>query len=178
MEKIQTIDEYIATEMGGKIVRKKKSPVGALLLLAVGAGMLILMRTANMGDSLQAASLTAGLICLAVGLILTAMHLSGALWRYCYATTGCRMVDKKVYLSTDDYHRAVEALSDGNKTSLSNLKSVVSSNGAVRVLRSKDGALALVQAGRFDTGHFEAETPVMTLVGMEAAPIESLCRQN
>jgi hypothetical protein len=39
-----------------------------------------------------------------------------------------------------------------------------------------DGSIALLQAGRFDTGHFEAETPVMVLVGTEVAAIESLCK--
>lgn len=176
MEKIQTINEYIAAEMGGKIVRKRKSPLLGLLLLAVGIVMLVLMHSAHIADSLQALTLTVGILCLALGLVLTAMNLSGAMWGYHYAATGSKMKEKKVYLGVEDYGKAREALSGGDKTALGNLKAVVSSNGALHVLRSADGAIALVQAGRFDTGHFEAETPVAVLGGTEVVAIESLCR--
>lgn len=176
MEKIQTINEYIAAEMGGKIVRKRKSPLAGLLLIAVGVALMVLMHTSHMADSLQAAALTVGLICLALGLVLTAMALSGALWCYRYVATGSKLKEKKVYLGVDDYNKAAEALKGGDKGALGNLKAVVSSNGALHVLRSMDGSIALLQAGRFDTGHFEAETPVMVLVGTEVAAIESLCK--
>ena len=69
----------------------------------------------------------------------------------------------------------IEALRNGDKGGLGNLKAVVSSNGALHVLRSLDGSIALLQAG-LDTGHFEAATPVMVLVGTEVASIESLCK--
>lgn len=176
MEKIQTINEYIAAEMGGKIVRKRKSPLAGLLLIAVGVAMMVLMNSTHMADSLQASALTVGLICLALGLVLTAMAFSGALWCYRYVTTGSRLKEKKVYLGADDYNKAAEALRNGDKGGLGNLKAVVSSNGALHVLRSLDGSIALLQAGRFDTGHFEAETPVMVLVGTEVAAIETLCK--
>lgn len=176
MEKIQTINEYIAAEMGGKIVRKRKSPLAGLLLIAVGVAMMVLMNSTHMADSLLASALTVGLICLALGLVLTAMAFSGALWCYRYVTTGSRLKEKKVYLGADDYNKAAEALRNGDKGGLGNLKAVVSSNGALHVLRSLDGSIALLQAGRFDTGHFEAETPVMVLVGTEVAAIETLCK--
>lgn len=176
MEKIQTINEYIAAEMGGKIVRKRKSPLAGLLLIAVGVAMMVLMNSTHMADSLQASALTVGLICLALGLVLTAMAFSGALWCYRYVTTGSKLKEKKVYLGADDYNKAAEALRNGDKGGLGNLKAVVSSNGALHVLRSLDGSIALLQAGRFDTGHFEAETPVMVLVGTEVAAIGALCK--
>lgn len=176
MEKIQTINEYIAAEMGGKIVRKRKSPLAGLLLIAVGVAMMVLMNSTHMADSLQASALTVGLICLALGLVLTAMAFSGALWCYRYVTTGSKLKEKKVYLGAADYNKAAEALRNGDKGGLGNLKAVVSSNGALHVLRSLDGSIALLQAGRFDTGHFEAETPVMVLVGTEVAAIETLCK--
>ena len=176
MEKIQTINEYIAAEMGGKIVCKRKSPLAGLLLIAVGVALMVLMNSTHMADSLQASALTVGLICLALGLVLTAMAFSGALWCYRYVATGSKLKEKKVYLGADDYNKAAEALRNGDKGGLVNLKAVVSSNGALHVLRSMDGSIALLQAGRFDTGHFEAETPVMVLVGTEVASIESLCK--
>lgn len=175
MEKIQTINEYIAAEMGGKIVCKRKSPLAGLLLIAVGVALMVLMNSTHMADSLQASALTLGLICLALGLVLTAMAFSGALWCYRYVATGSKLKEKKVYLGADDYNKAAEALRNGDKGDLGNLKAVVSSNSALHVLRSLDGSIALLQAG-LDTGHFEAATPVMVLVGTEVASIESLCK--
>lgn len=176
MDNNKTIDKYIATEMGGKIVRKKEAPVAGLLLLMAGAVLLVLIRSIALPDSLQAATLTVGILGLAVGLVLTAMSLSGAMWHYKYLPTGSRLKDKKVYLGLTDYQKALDALVLGNKGGLAGLHSVTSSNSALRVLVSKDGAVALVQAGRYDTGHFEVESPVVCLFGTEVAAIELLCR--
>lgn len=176
MEHIKTIEEYIATEMGGKIDRKKNFPLLGLVLLAAGVAMLVLMAGIQNADSLQTFLLTAGMICVAVGFLLTAMGLSGALFHYRYAATGSRMKERKIYLNPEDYRTAHDALTTGTPSDLATVNPVVSSNCALRVLRSKDGSIALVQGGRFDTGHFEAETPVKVLVGTEVAAIEALCR--
>lgn len=176
MEHVKTIDEYIATEMGGKIVRKRKSPIPYITILAVGILLLVLLHNIHAADSLQAFILTAGIICLAVGLVLTAVNISGAMWCYKYVSTGSSMKDKKVYLDINDYLKASEALRNGNTSSLAGLRAIVSSNNALRVLCSKDGSIALVQGGRYDTGQFEAETPVVCLVGTEVAAIEVLCK--
>ena len=176
MEHIKTIEEYIATEMVGKIERKKNFPLLGLVLLAAGVAMLVLMAGIQNADSLQTFLLTAGMICVAVGFLLTAMGLSGALFHYRYAATGSRIKERKVYLSLEDYRTAYDALTTGTAGDLASVKPVVSSNCALRVLRSKDGSIALVQGGRYDTGHFEVETPVKVLVGTEVAAIEALCR--
>ena len=148
MEHVKTIDEYIATEMGGKIVRKRKSPIPYITILAVGILLLVLLHNIHAADSLQAFILTAGIICLAVGLVLTAVNISGAMWCYKYVSTGSSMKDKKVYLDINDYLKASEALRNGNTSSLAGLRAIVSSNNALRVLCSKDGSIALVQGGR------------------------------
>ncbi|MBR3783243.1 MAG: hypothetical protein IKJ78_02085 [Bacteroidales bacterium] len=176
MEHIKTIDEYIAAEMGGKIVRKRNSPMAHIAVLAIGVVLLVLLHSTHAADSVQAMMLTAGIICLVVGLVLTAMNLSGAMWHYKYIATGSRMKEYKVYLSPEDYRVAYDALTTGATGDLATVKPVVSSNSALRVLHSKDGSIALVQGGRYDTGHFEAETPVKVLVGTEVAAIEALCR--
>ena len=176
MEHIKTIEEHIATEMGGKIERKKNFPLLGLVLLAAGVAMLVLMAGIQNADSLQTFLLTAGMICTALGLLFTLMALSGALFHYRYAATGSRIKERKIYLSPEDYRTAYDALTTGATGDLASVKPVVSSNSALRVLRSKDGSIALVQGGRYDTGHFEAETPVKVLVGTEAAATEALCR--
>lgn len=176
MEHIKTIDEYIAAEMGGKIERKKNFPLLGLVLLAAGVAMLVLMAGIQNADSLQTLLLTAGMICTALGLLFTLMALSGALFYYRYAATGSRIKERKVYLSPEDYRVAYDALTTAATGDLASVKPVVSSNCALRVLRSKDGSIALVQGGRYDTGHFEVETPVKVFVGTEVAAIEALCR--
>lgn len=176
MERLQTIEQYIAAEMNGKIERKRKPIVVDLLVLVVGIALLVLVVKAKMSDSLQAATLTVGLIALAVGVILTFMNLSGALWYYMYVPTGCRCKDKTVYLGADDYRRAVEALNGGNKAVLGELRAVTTSNGALRILRSSDGAFALVQAGRLDSSSFEVETPVVLFADSDVISIERLCK--
>jgi hypothetical protein len=176
MEHIKTIEEHIATEMGGKIERKKNFPLLGLVLLAAGVAMLVLMAGIQNADSLQTLLLTAGMICTALGLLFTLMALSGALFHYRYAATGSRIKERKVYLNPEDYRTAYDALTTDATGDLASVKPVVSSNSALRVLRSKDGSIALVQGGRYDTGHFEAETPVKVLVGTEVAATEALCK--
>ena len=87
MEKYQNINEYVAAMMGDKIVQKAKSPIMGLAILIIGIGLLVLLRTQKMSDSLSAACLTLGLISTALGLILTAMSLSKALGGYYYIPT-------------------------------------------------------------------------------------------
>lgn len=176
MENIQTIEEHIAAEMGGKIIRKRNSPAIPLLVLAVGIGLIILLTQAHLSDALSSACLTVGLISTALGGILTAMNLSGALCHYQYVSTGSRMKNHKVYLSADDYRKVLDALSTGNLSSFSDLHPVAGSNSALHILVCKDDSIALVQPLRDECGHLMPDAPVKCLVGTEVAHIKSLCR--
>lgn len=166
---MKTIEEYIATEMTDKITRKRNSPLPALMVLAVGLGLLVLLRTTEMGDSLTATCLTMGIIGTALGIILTAMNLSGASTHNVYLPTHSRMREKKVYVSGDDYNDIVEAVNKGNLQPLATLRPVVSSNTAIRMVASRDGECVLVQAICDKSGHFEPETEVRLLTGPAAA---------
>ncbi len=157
---MKTIEQYIETEMSGKIARKRNSPLPAVLVLVVGVGMLVLMSAARMGDILSATCLTVGLIGTVIGLILTAMNLTGAMTHFVYLPTRSCMREKKVYLGGDDYRDIVEAINNGDFQKLADLSPVVSSNSAVRLLASRDGECVLVQAVRDQNGHFEPETEV------------------
>lgn len=176
MEHIQSIEEYIAAEMGGKIARKHNPILAPLLVLCIGIGLLVLMTQSHLSDALSSACLTVGLIASAVGLILTAMNLSGALYHYTYVSTGSRMKDHKIYLDADDYRKAMDALSDGKAATLSDLHPVTSSNNILRILVCKDHSIALLQPLRDDNGHFSPDAPVKCLVGTEVAHIKSLCK--
>lgn len=173
---MKTIEQYIDTEMSGKITRKRNSPLPGLLVLAVGIAMWVLLCTADLGDSLSATCLTVGLIATALGLILTAMNLSGALTHFVYLPTRSRMKEKKVYISGDDYKDIADAITNGNLQPLATIRPVVSSNSAVRILASRDGECVLVQAIRDQSGHFEPETPVIRLTGSEVTHIQALCK--
>ena len=173
---MQTIEQFIEAEMAGKIARKKNSPLPYLLVLAIGVGLLVLLRTVPLSDPLTATCLTFALVSLALGLILTAMSFSGAMSHYVYLPTGSRMKEKKVYVSIDDYKELAAAFAEGDMQKLKGIQPVVSSNSALNVVASRDGACALVQGGRYDTGHFEAETPVVCLSGTDVAAIRMICK--
>lgn len=173
---MKTINEYIASEMGGKIVKHAKSPVVGLLVLAAGVALLVLMRTMAMGDSLQAMVLTVGVIATGVGIVLTAMCLTGAMSHYRYEPTHSTMRERKVYLDAGDFQLCRDALTGGDLAVMRALKPQTSTNAALHLLYSRDHAVALLQAGRFDTGHFEAETEVRVVTGTEFAAIEPLCK--
>lgn len=173
---MNTIEEYINTEMNGKIVRKKNSPLPSLLVLAVGIGLLVLIRTKPLSDSLMATCLTIGLIATVVGFILTAMSITGAMTHFVYLPTRSRMKDRKVYVSGDDFKDIVEALGNGDLQTLATLRPVVSSNSAMRILVSADKECALIQAIRDQSGHFESETAIKVLTGKEVAAVEHLLK--
>ena len=176
MEKYKTIDEYVSTEMSDRIVRKAKSPLVGLLVMAVGIGLLVLLRTQRMSDTLSASCLTMGIIALAVGIVLTAMCLTKALWHYVYVPTKSSMRQHKCYLSIDDYKLGLEAIQSKNYAVLGALQSVTSSNSALNILYSRDFTVALLQAGRYDSNNLVPETPVVLLLGDEASQIKALCK--
>ena len=175
MEQYKTIDQYIASEMGGKIAKRSQSPLLGLLILAVGVGLLVLLHGSTKESPLEVLCLTVGIGALAVGLVLTAMCLTGALSHYVYTATKSKMKMKRVYLSSDEYRRCVEALNGGDRSALAGLTPVVSANCLLQLCYSHDRAIALLQACT-DTGHFTPETPVTVLVGSEVAAIEPLCK--
>lgn len=173
---MKTIEQYIETEMAGKIARKNDSSLPYILVLATGVGLMVLLRTAQMGDSLMATCLTAGLLATAAGLVLTAMSLTGAISHYVYIPTRSRMKEKKVYVSGDDYASAKRALYSGLFKVLDTIEPVVSSNQALRLFGSRDGACLIIQAGRCDTSQFEPEGEPVTLMGADASTVLSLIK--
>ena len=173
---MKTIEQYIETEMSSKISRKRNSPLPSLLVLAVGVALLMLLQVADMGDILGTASLTLGIICTALGLILTAMNLSGAMTHFVYLPTRSRMKEKKVYVSGDDYNDIADAIVSGNLQSLATIRPVVSSNSVMRIIASCDGECVLVQANRDQSGHFEPDSEVLLLTGTAAAAIQHLLK--
>ncbi len=173
---MNTIEQYIDAEMNGKITRKKNSPLPSLLVLAVGIGLLVLIRTKPLSDSLMATCLTIGILATVAGLILTAMSITGAMTHFVYLPTRSRMRDKKVYVSGDDFKDIDEALGNGDLRTLATIRPVVSSNSALRILVSADKECALVQAIRDQSGHFEPETATKVLTSREVAAVEHLLK--
>ena len=162
--------------MSGRIARKRNSLLPCLLVLAVGGVMWVLLCTAKMSDSLSTACLTIGLMATALGLILTAMNLTGAMTHYVYLPTQSRMREKKIYISGDDYNATAAAIASGNVQAFAAMHPVVSSNSAVRILVSADGVCALVQAVRDESGHFEPGTEVLVLAATDVSLIQSLTK--
>lgn len=176
MEKYQTIDEYVASEMGDKITQKARSPLPGLLVLAIGIFLLVMLRTQKMGDTLMTLCLTVGIVALGVGLVITAMCLTKAMWHYVYNPTHSRMKHHKCYLDATDYQHCLDAIGDNNIAALGTLLPVTSSNSALNLLYSPDHAIALLQAIRDNSGHFEPESPVLLLTGTDVTHIQALCK--
>ena len=176
MEKYKNIDEYVATEMGDKIVRKNKSSLPGLLILAVSLALLEMLRTVKMGDTLMTMCLTIGIIGLCVGLVVTGMCMTGAVSRYVYLPTGSAMRRSKRYLSNSDYQLLFEAIRMNKISVLYAINPVTTSNSAVDLLYSKDHAIALLQAMRDNGGHFEPEAQVEVLTGSDVNAVEKLCK--
>lgn len=176
MEKYPTIDQYVASAMGDQIIRRAKSPLMGFTILAAGLALLALMHNVPMADSLQAFCLTVGVLALGVGVVLAAMCLTKALWHYHYRPSNCRMHLKKLYLDTGDYRRCLDALGAGSTADLARLRPIGTSNAQLQILYSRDHSLALLQAGRLETGHFEPDTPVVQLSGQEFAALKELCK--
>ena len=147
-----------------------------LLILAVGIFLLVLLRTQKMGDTLMTTCLTVGIIAVGVGLVLTAMCLTGAISRYVYLPTHSRMRRRKCYLSIGDYQHCLDAIGSGNIGALATLLPVPASNGALDLLYSRDHAVALLQAIRDNSGHFEPETSVIRLTSTEVNAVQQLCK--
>lgn len=171
METYQTINEYVATQMSDKIARKAMSPLLGILILAIGITMLVMLRTLPMDDVLMSTCLTLGIIALCVGIVLTALCLTKTLWHYVYFPTHSRMKQCKYYLSNTDYQITLEAIRDKKLNLLASLPPIVSSNSALDILYSRDLSIALVQAGRYDSGHFEPETAPMQVSGKVIAKL-------
>ena len=162
--------------MSSRITRKRNSPLPSLLVLAVGIALLILLRIGQMGDTLMATCLTLGLILTGTGLFLTGMSLSGAMTHLVYLPTRSRMRERKVYVGADDYKVVANALSDGDMLSLPDIRPIVGSNYALRIIASRDGTCALMQAIRDQGGHFEPDSNIRLLTGADTAVLQHLMK--
>lgn len=168
MEHTQNINEYIATQMSGEMERKGKSPMLWIILTLIGVAAIVACFARGLSDSMQTLLLTVGVIALGVGVVFSVLCFTKTLWHYKYLPTGSPVSIKTVYLNTDDYRRCREALAENRHDILNTLTPQISTNSGVTVVRSRDAALVLLQAGRYDTGVFEPESPVVRLQADEA----------
>ena len=168
-QNIQNIEEYIAGEMAGKVVRKAKSPLAWILLTAIGAAALVASFAGSVTDSMQMLLLTLGVTAVLVGGVLTALCLTKTLWYYYYEPTHSRVRTKLIYYTTDEYAKCCDALAKGEYNCLGNLQPQITSLLVLQAAWSSDGSFALLQAGRHDSGRVLPETEVARLEGTEAA---------
>ena len=176
MEPYKSIDEYISSEMEGKIKKQANSPLPGIALLVLGIGLLLSLPRVGGNDNVQALLLTLGILMAAVGLVLTVMCFTRALWHYSYVPTGSSMKSHRVYLNGTHYALLLEALRSGDLKALAGIEPVNSSNLAVRIVDSSDGEVALLQAGNCASGPFVPESPVVVLSREDRKIIDSLCK--
>jgi len=173
MDKIKNIDEYISEQMGSEVAKKGKNPILWLLLTVVGVAVIVVSFSDSLSDSVQTLLLTIGSIMAAVGAVVSVLCITKTMWVYTYLPTGSRIATKTVYLALDDYKRFKEMVSNSSYGDLGELHPQVSTNMGVELARSADGRLVLLQAGRYDVGHFEPETEVVRLEGDGASSVQA-----
>lgn len=176
METIKTIEEFIIKEMDGKIQRKSQSPWPPIAIMLAGVALFVFIEHYPMHDSLLMLLLTASVTAMAVGIVFIVLSLTGTMSHYVYTPTRSKIKLRRLYLTSDDYNHCREALEQNTITELQSLQPVVSSNAALRIVFSRDLQVALLQAGRYDTGHFAPETAVRVLFGTEVDEIKGLCK--
>lgn len=120
-----------------------------------------------MGDTLATLCLSAGIIAICIGLILTGKCLTCALSRYIYLPTHSPMPTRKCYLSISDYKISLEAININKVSVLNSLQPVTSSNNALSLLYSCVHAIALLQAGCYEGDNFVPEAPVVRLTALK-----------
>ena len=174
---METIDQYIISKMQGKIERRANSPFWGIILFVAGIALVVLAFVIKMGDSVQTALLSVGVMSTLVGAIIAVLCVTKSLWHYHYLPSNSAMMQCRNYLSASDYQLAVDALRQGRLEALSAIHPVTSSNSVLHIVASKDGALALVQAGRLDSGEMEPGTEVITLSGTELPMLADLLKK-
>ena len=170
------LNEYITTQMSGKIERRGNSPLVPAITALAGISILILAYTSNTNEVIQTTLLTLGFIFTATGLIWSILCISKTLWHFHYLPTNSPMRDKTLYLSAEDFRYCSEMLESGNTDTLKTLCPVPTSNSVLRIIYSRDKNFALLQTGRMDTSQMEPSSPVVTLTGANVANIASLLR--
>ncbi len=176
MDKKTTIEEYIQTTMNNKIACRTNNPTVYFATLAAGVTLLVSLKFVHTGDSLQMVMLTGGLVLLAIGLVLTAMWLSGALWHYIWLPTRSRMKEMRIYMPQDKYATLVEGLKRGDKHILEDTTPAGDGNSVVRILYSRDRTIAIVQACHEEGNHLEPDTTPLCFNGDEPLFIKAICK--
>ena len=168
------LNEYITTQMSGKIERRGNSPLTPAITFAVGIISLFLAYTSHPSEDIQITLLTLGFILTATGLVWAILCITQTLWHYHYMPTNSPMRDKTLYLSTEDFHYCSEMLESGNTDTLKSISPLPSSNSVLRIVYSRDHSIALLQTCRMETSQMEPSSPVVTLRGDNVATIASL----
>ena len=169
---METIEQYIQSQMAGRIERRGNSPVKGIILFVAGGIVLGLAFAGSFSSNLRTALLSLGFMAAAVGLVLAVLCLTGSLWHYYHVPTRENMRRRTVYLSMGDYERCKAALQGGDLTALSEAVPLVSSNLAIQAVYCRH--MVLLQAGRAEGAQLEPVTPVVALPPERLASISWL----
>lgn len=169
MENFVKIEDYVKTMPEKSIVKKKHSPVTALVLLLLGIFAIVLGVKANMGDILNMAVLVLGFVVALVGaaFLLVAMDKdSGYLF---HVPTKSRMKSKKVYVNLADRQRLEEMLATGNLAELRQIKKEISTMIMLRIVISNDDKAAVLQLNEYSLCNFNPISEPLPVFGEQVA---------
>lgn len=159
--------DNVASAADSDVVKKRTSPLKAIVLLIVGAGVLY-YGAAHLGGSvsevLSSALIIAGLIIVIWGI--------GSFFskrvKYIYKPTGKALKKCKVYVSPNYSSKLYQMVEDGKFEELKTLPRVPQSNLSIEALCGENGQYAMLQVLEFVPYNDVPTTPVKVVQGEQA----------
>ena len=140
--------DNVASVTDGDVVKKHTSPVKAVVLLVIGAGVLY-YGAAHLGGTVSEMLSSALII---VGLIIVVWGIAAFFSKrdkYVYKPTGKALKKYKVYLAPNYSNKLYQMVEDGKFDDLKSLPRVQQSNLSVEALCGEDGQYVMLQVLEF-----------------------------
>ena len=167
--------DNVAAAADGDVMKKQTSPIKAIVLLIVGAGVLY-YGAAHLGGSVSEVLSSTMII---VGLIIVVWGIAAFFSKrvkYIYKPTGKVLKKYKVYVAPNYSSKLYQMVEDGKYEELKSLPRVPQSNLSIEALCGEDGSYAMLQVLEFVPYNDIPTTPVKVCQGEQAKYITDFLR--
>ena len=159
--------DNVADAADGEVMKKRTSPVKAIVLLIIGAGVLY-YGAAHLGGTvsevLSSAMIIAGLIIVVWGIA----SFFSKREKYIYKPSGKELKKRKVYVAPNYSSKLYQMVEDGKYDELKSLPRVPQSNLSIEALCGEEGNYAMLQVLEFVPYNDIPTTPVKVCRGEQA----------
>lgn len=163
MENFIEIENYLANEKDGNIVKERKNPFYGLLTLLIGIIVTIVSIQCKIPETVQMACLSAGVISVLVGSVMLVLVYTSDSGNYRFKTTGARLCRYRRYIATADRQQLIEYVNSGNMRLLQDINKETSTGTMLQAFIANDGYYAIVQVEEYIPYSFTPCTPPVTL---------------